>query len=86
MTRREFARNTLGALFGVSVIPAFGQKPVSKMVMGIDSSAGRDYYTIVKGFWHPDGRIEWKETINIPIPPPADISEATKIHLKEMWG
>lgn len=27
MTRRQFARNTIGALVGASVIPAFGEKP-----------------------------------------------------------
>lgn len=28
MTRRELVKTTMGALFGVSIIPAFGQKPV----------------------------------------------------------
>lgn len=31
MNRREFARNVVGAIFGVSVIPEFGKKPQLKI-------------------------------------------------------
>jgi hypothetical protein len=34
MDRRDFTRQTLGAIFGVSVIPAFGQKPKLTMQSG----------------------------------------------------
>jgi hypothetical protein len=86
MNRRDFARNVVGAMVGTSAIPAFGSKPVSKVIAGIDPALeGGDYCIMVKGFWHHDGKIEWNNQVRIPIPH-FDISVAQKVHLKEMWG
>jgi len=85
MQRREFARNVVGAIFGVSAIPAFGSKPASNVVTGADPSFCKDGYIMVRGFWHSEEGIQRNDLIKISVPP-ADISEATKIHLREMWG
>ena len=93
MTRREFARNTIGALFGVSTIPAAFEKPTSITdALFRRESAKLNKAIAARPFeWRyicdPWYMREFAESSRdaFPVPPP-DISEATKIHLKEMWG
>lgn len=96
MTRRQFARNTIGALFGVSTIPAALEKPpfrryIPTAVPFQSSLITQQYLQKVRRALladTPEGlnRLESciKEMPARDVPP--DITEATKIHLKEMWG
>ncbi len=77
MTRREAIRNTVGALFGVSIIPAAFAKPAfpirtSKIYIRIPTK---------------DGSVKFRQLADEERDPyTGDISTATKIHMKEMWG
>lgn len=88
MTRREFARNTIGALFGVSTIPAFGKKPplpfpCNGQVIWVNLPT---HNPDPAGYWKCMIAESQKMIDSAKLVPPPDISEATKIHLKEMWG
>lgn len=76
-TRREFAKTAVGALFGISAIPAVGEKPVFR-------PCTPDFMTIP---WA--GPLRWVEItgwdMELPQAPP-DITIAQKIALNDRFS
>lgn len=77
MTRRTFARNTIGALFGVSAIPTFGQKPPSPItnhpthhriwyvVIYCDETTARiELGRFINSGWQVRENAQWKYPLN----------------------
>jgi hypothetical protein len=101
MNRRQFARNTIGALVGFSAVPAAFEKPLFRpclpegvYIPPVNAGAKfitQEYLTKVRDALVLDTPEAHKalESYIKEMPAravPADISDATKIHLKEMWG
>jgi hypothetical protein len=78
MNRREFARNVVGAIFGVSAIPAFGSKP------------NLPWWTPAVTASSKFVQLEMGPPSCIPFglfsAPPPDISIADKLRIRDMLG
>lgn len=61
-TRREFARQVVGAIVGVSAIPAFGEKPKCGSVKPLPLCIRTDYKwapILVTTCFIPDDKADW---------------------------
>jgi hypothetical protein len=88
MNRREFARNVVGAIFGVSAIPAFGSKPAFRPCSHIPFTVRQynEWPPILETLQvFPKTNItEWVPYIRKD--PPPDISIADKLRIRDMLG